>query len=278
MTTLTRVEAGILEAIRDFPADPTPWLILADWLEEFDDPRRGELVRIRQTLQDPEFEDRKRLALQQRQAELIIAGVPPCVPTVVNSLGMEFVVIAPGRFWMGSPSGEKGRYADEGPFRIVTITRPYAIGRHLVTQEQYKAVMNDNPSQFAGEAHLPVDRVSWNQATDFCRRLSERSREKKANRTYRLPTEAEWEYACRAGTTTPFFFGKDLHTNLANFDGSRSYNSRKPGVYLEKTTPVGSYPPNAWGIYDMHGNLWEWCQDYFDRDFYQRGPTVDPSG
>jgi uncharacterized protein (TIGR02996 family) len=278
VTAVAQLEAALLEAIREAPADPTAWLVLADWLEEYDDPRRGELVRLRMRLRDPRLPEDERAPLERRQAELVVSGVGPCVPTVANALGMEFALIAPGQFWMGSPEKEKHRYADEGPCRVVTLTTPYYLGRHLVTQGQYQRVMDENPSHFTGDERLPVDRVSWDNATEFCRRLSSQAREKRAKRRYRLPTEAEWENACRAGTTTPFFYGRDLTSAVANFDGTRPYGTRRKGVYLEKTTPVGIYPPNAWGLYDVHGNLWEWCQDYFDREFYQNGPAVDPMG
>jgi formylglycine-generating enzyme required for sulfatase activity len=127
---------------------------------------------------------------------------------------------------------------------------------------------------------FPVDSVTWEDAAAFCAALSRRSAEKKAGRTYRLPTEAEWEYACRAGTTwsAPFHFGESLSSRQANFDGSHPYGGAMSGPSLGRTCPVGSYPPNAYGLYDMHGNVWEWCADWFDVNYYPVSPTRDPAG
>jgi formylglycine-generating enzyme required for sulfatase activity len=121
--------------------------------------------------------------------------------------------------------------------------------------------MGENPSRFSG-ANNPVERVNWYKAKEFCKRLSE-----KTGREYRLPSEAEWEYACRAGTTTPFYFGETITTDLANYDGDYTYGNGPEGVDREKTTPVGSFPPNAFGLYDMHGNVWEWCEDVWHENY-----------
>jgi len=148
--------------------------------------------------------------------------------------------------------------------------------KYPVTQPRYEAVMGDNPSEFKGE-DLPVETVSWDDAVAFCRKLTGKS-----GLVVELPTEAEWEYACRAGTTTAFSTGETISTDQANYNGNYTYAGGPRGIYREKTTPVGSFLPNAWGIHDMHGNVWEWCQDRYalgavplDEDFREdRGHPV----
>jgi len=139
-----------------------------------------------------------------------------------------------------------------------------------VTQEQWQAVMGNNPSHFKGEKNLPVERVSWEDCQDFIKKLRE-----KDQKPYRLPTEAEWEYACRAGTTTPFYFGSSLAQDQANCSSGIA-NSLGRLFFTGKTTPVCNYPPNAWGLHDMHGNLWEWCQDWNGE--YPKHEVTDPQG
>lgn len=175
----------------------------------------------------------------------------------VNSIGMEFKPLPSGTFTMG--------YGDAA--HQVTLTKPFEMGVHEVTQEQYEKVMGKNPSKFKG-VNNPVERVSRNDAVEFCRKLSELPAEKEAGHTYRLPTEAEWEYACRAGTTTKFSFGDD-ESELGDYAWYED-NSGK------KTHLVGEKKPNAWGLYDMHGNVAEWCQDYYG--FYPSDPVTDPTG
>jgi len=186
-----------------------------------------------------------------------------------NGVSLEMVAIPGGTFWMGSPKDEGED--DERPCRQVTVA-PFWMGKFVVTQAQYKAVMGKNPSDFKGNifspgANRPVEMVSWNDAVEFCQKLSLR-----LYRQFRLPSEAEWEYACRAGTTTPFYFGDTISTDQANYNGNRIYGSGKKGEYREKTTDVGSFPPNAFGLYDMHGNVWEWCLDH-RHDSYEGAPT-----
>jgi formylglycine-generating enzyme required for sulfatase activity len=194
----------------------------------------------------------------------------PTKPLVTNSLGMKFVWMPPGTFVMGSPKGEKERNDDETQHKV-TLTKGFYMGVHLVTQEQWQAVMGNNPSQFKGEKNLPVDNVSWNDCQEFIKKL--RDEDKKP---YRLPTEAEWEYACRAGTTTPFHFGETISTDQANYNGNGVDGNGKKGVRRGKTTPVDSFPANAWGLHDMHGNLWQWCQDWYGD--YPQKDVVDPQG
>ena len=188
---------------------------------------------------------------------------------VTNSLGMKFSLIPPGQFTMGSPQDEEWHRGDEVQHRV-TVTRAFYLGATEVTQHQYQAVMGENPSFCTGDA-LPVETVTWEQAAEFCRRLSEEE-----GRKYRLPTEAEWEYACRAGTTTPFHTGRTITTDQANYDGNHTYAAGPKGVFRETTTAAGKFPPNAWGLHDMHGNAWEWCADRYGE--YPKSEVRDPTG
>ncbi|MFO5473747.1 MAG: formylglycine-generating enzyme family protein [Dolichospermum sp.] len=184
-----------------------------------------------------------------------------------NGITLEMVQIPGGSFIMGSPASEKGRDNNESPQHQVNVPG-FSMGKFVVTQEQYQQIMGKNPSYFTQKgAKRPVEQVSWNNAVDFCQKLSQQT-----GREYRLPSEAEWEYACRGGTTTPFHFGETITTELANYNGTSIYASEPKGEYLEKTTDVGSFPPNAFGLYDMHGNVWEWCQDDW-HDNYINAPT-----
>jgi len=176
---------------------------------------------------------------------------------------LEMVAIPGGTFWMGSPEDE-GQDCKR-PRHQVTVA-PFWMGKFTVTQAQYEAVKGSNLSRFKG-ANRPVETVSWNDAVEFCQKLSA-----KANRQFRLPSEAEWEYACRAGTTTPFYFGETISTDQANYDGNKIYGSGKKGEYRQKTTDVGSFPPNAFGLCDMHGNVWELCLDHWHNS-YEGTPT-----
>jgi formylglycine-generating enzyme required for sulfatase activity len=167
---------------------------------------------------------------------------------------LDLVRIPGGTFLMGSPEDEKDRADREGPQHKVTVPTFY-MGKYPVTQAQYQAIMGKNPSRFKGD-DLPVETVSWADAVEFCARLT-----KKTGNEYRLPSEAEWEYACRAGTTTPYYFGGSITTDQVN------HNS-----HYKQTTKVGRFPPNPFGLYDMHGNVFDWCQDVW-HDNYQGAPT-----
>ena len=180
-----------------------------------------------------------------------------------NNVSLEMVSIKGGTFLMGSPDTEKERTSSESPQHWVTLQR-FFLGKYPVTQAQWQAVMGNNPAYFKGN-NRPVENVSWNDAIAFCQKLSQ-----KTGRYYRLPSEAEWEYACRAGTTTPFYFGETITPDLANYDGNYTYASAPKGVYRQQTTDVGSFPPNAFGLYDMHGNVWEWCQDIWHENYNGR--------
>ncbi|MBD2431470.1 MULTISPECIES: bifunctional serine/threonine-protein kinase/formylglycine-generating enzyme family protein [Fischerella] len=198
----------------------------------------------------------REISRNRRQAQLFAENLG-------KGVILEMVQIPGGNFMMGSTQGE-GKNSEK-PQHTVTL-KPFFMGKYPITQEQWKAVMGNNPSRFKG-AKRPVESVSWNHAVTFCKRLSQTT-----GKTYRLPSEAEWEYACRAGTTTPFHFGETMTTELANFNGNGTYASEPKGNYCNETTLVGSFPANPFGLYDMHGNVWEWCQDYW-HDNYQNAPT-----
>ncbi|UKO97542.1 SUMF1/EgtB/PvdO family nonheme iron enzyme [Nostoc sp. UHCC 0870] len=182
-----------------------------------------------------------------------------------NGIKLDMVQIPGGTFMMGSPTKEAERLDRESPQRQVTVPG-FFMGKYAVTQEQYQAIMGTNPARFKGEKR-PVEKVSWDDAVEFCKKLSQ-----KTGKTYRLPSEAEWEYACRAETTTPFYFGETITPDLVNYDGNYPYGSAPKGEYREQTTNVGKFPPNSFGLYDMCGNIWEWCEDVYN-DSYQGAPT-----
>ena len=196
---------------------------------------------------------------------------------------LEMVYIPGGTFMMGSPENEEKRYDNEGPQQNVTVS-PFFMGKYPVTQGQWRAIasqtnlkvkldLNPELSEFTESYQdidrwqRPVERVKWIEAVEFCERVS-----KLTGRKYRLPSEAEWEYACRAGTTTPFYFGETITPELVNYDGDSTYGDGPKGEYREQTTPVGQFPANAFGLYDMHGNVFEWCQDVL-HDNYNGAPT-----
>ena len=185
--------------------------------------------------------------------------------------GMRLVALEPGSFTMGSPMSEFGRGADETR-HAVTLTRKVYIGQREVTQAEWKQVMGTNPSQFADCARCPVETVDFFQVNAFLSRLNAGN----AAMRYRLPTEAEWEYACRAGTTTAFSTGRAISTDQANYDGRFPYSGGSRGGTLGKPAPVGSYPANAWGLFDMHGNVWEWTADWYGD--YGAEAATDPAG
>ncbi|AUT00751.1 hypothetical protein CLI64_10265 [Nostoc sp. CENA543] len=191
-----------------------------------------------------------------------------------HGINLEMVAIPGGQFLMGSPESEEKRDSDESPQHHVKI-QPFFMGKFPVTQAQWRVVaawdkvnidLDPDPSRFKGN-NRPVECVSWDHAVEFCHRLSRRT-----NKTYRLPSEAEWEYACRAGTTAPFCFGETLTTDLANYDGNFTYGAGSKGEYRKQTTDVGSFPANLFGLYDLHGNIYEWCEDVW-HDNYNGAPN-----
>jgi uncharacterized protein (TIGR02996 family) len=269
-------EQTLLEALHADACDTVTWSALADCLEEKGEGQRAELLRLSRL---PPAGKKARATAEECVRKLLAAGVAPCVPILENSIGMRFALIPPGKFLMGSPKKEKERSEDEGPQHEVQITRPFYLGIYPVTQAQYNKVMRHRPSYFCpggggkesvrglDTSNFPVECVSWEDAVTYCHRLSEMAEEKRSKRLYTLPSEAQWEYACRAGTSTPFHFGKTLAKGRANFRSTLG----RPGK-------VGSHPPNKFGLFDMHGNVREWCQDWFDENYYARSPDADPPG
>jgi uncharacterized protein (TIGR02996 family) len=281
-------EQTLLQALHADPCDPVAWAALADCLEEKGQAVRAELLRLSR-LPPPARGDPAHA--ERRVRDLLAAGVMPCVPVLENSIGMRFALIPPGSFLMGSPEDEEGRQSDEGPQHEVQISRPFYLGVFPVTQEQYQKVMRRKPSYFRPSGgkgkvkgldtgNFPVEHVSWEDAAAFCRRLSELAEEKREKRRYALPSEAQWEYGCRGGASSsvPFHFGASLSSTQANFNGNDPCGGAARGPYEARPSPVGSYPPNAFGLFDMHGNVWEWCQDWFDANYYAHSPSKDPPG
>jgi formylglycine-generating enzyme required for sulfatase activity len=201
------------------------------------------------------------------------APIPGDVNTVDLGGGvkMELVWVPAGSFQMGWPDSEKVHLEDEVPAHTVELDG-FWMGKYEVAQEQYEAVMGKNPSFFKG-AKNPVDQVSWNDAWEFCRKAS-----RKTGKGLRLPTEAEWEYACRAGTRTPFSFGETISRDQANCGVYYKYRTGKKGEYRQEPVPVGSFQPNAWGLYDMHGNVREWCGDRYGYKYYGKSARKNPRG
>jgi formylglycine-generating enzyme required for sulfatase activity len=251
---------------------------LGDWYKGLADQAathasKGDMLRRAQayyqrflTLHTPKDLDRTAATLSLKKIEDALAKLgpgPKSYPTTLTlDLGkgvtMRLVLIRPGTFVMGSPDSEKGHKADEGPQHEVTISKPFYMGVTEVTQAQYEAIMGTNPNKSKVPAN-PVDNVSWHEASDFCRKLSG-----KTGKTIRLPTEAEWEYACRAGTKTRFSFG-DSDSALGDYAWTG-----------DKRNPVGQKKPNAWGLYDMHGNVWQWCADWYGP--YSSEALTNPQG
>jgi uncharacterized protein (TIGR02996 family) len=264
------IEQMLLDSLANDPGDDAAWMALADHLEEKGD-ERGEATRLslwlRRRLDDPRRDD-----WEQRLLELLNRSVRVCLPQRVfflpGDIALALVLVPPGSFLMGMEDGD----ADETPSHRVTLTRGFWLGVHPVTQAQWCSLLPALDFGFRG-ADLPAEEVNWFEAQEFCRRLSEAT-----GQPFRLPSEAEWEYACRAGTATAFSFGPGLSSEQANFDANYVYGAGVQGVYRGKTTPSGTFPANAWGLYDLHGNVLEWCQDWYHGDYYRQSPEHDPPG
>ncbi len=254
----------LLDGLNRTPDDDALWHVTADWLEEHGEAGRAEILRLGRRLRG-QGETPERRVIEDRIIALLRAGVRPCVPEVVNGVGMRFAVIPAGAYLTGRHKGWES-WRPRPALQTVEVTRPFWMGVLPVTQAQYEAVTGANPSHFrdggAGSwrvkgmdtGGLPVESVSWDDARRFCERMSDLEEEKAVDRVYRLPTGAEWEFACRAGLFARWYhLGDDLADTEANFYGSG----------LHRTSEVGSYPANAWGLYDMHGNVQEWCQDEY---------------
>jgi formylglycine-generating enzyme required for sulfatase activity len=216
-----------------------------------------------------------------RRLEALERGVNdlPAPAAPVDDSLIRMVLIPAGSFLMGSPTDEPERFDDEGPQHEVTLGS-FFMAKTLITQAQWREVagwprvereldLNPSPSHFKGD-NRPVEQVSWLDAMEFCHRLRQRTGKK-----YTLPSEAQWEYACRAGSTTPFHFGPTISTEVANYNGNYTYGQGLKGIYRQQTTDVASFPANAWGLHDMHGNVWEWCLDEWHKNY--DGAPVDGS-
>lgn len=272
MTTLDALLAGIVAE----PREEARWLVLADWLDEYDDPRRAEVLRLHRkliaTCCAPDAHP-ERAAWQARMVELLVAGVVPCVPrhtlTLPGGVPLVGAFIPPGTFLMGGTVEE-----NEKPIHEVAVAGGLFMGIYPVTQAQWAAVTShgsggwlkrliEQPKRAATRANQcrfkgplrPMEGVSWDGAQEFCAKLSAM----RLGAAVSLPTEEEWEFACRAGTTTHYHFGDALNTNLANYNGNYSWNGSPSGAFPQATTDVGSFVPNAWGLHDLHGNVREWC-------------------
>jgi formylglycine-generating enzyme required for sulfatase activity len=241
--------------------------------EEAQARRAEELKRREEEIRQEKEKTRQQEEAQARRAEEMsrprqapapkaIAAAPK---TCANSLGMEFVLIPAGSFLMGSPDSDRKARDNEKPQHKVTISQPFYLGKYEVTQSQWEAVMGSNPSDFSGRSN-PVENVSWEDVQGFIKKLNQ----KEGGNKYRLPTEAEWEYAARAGTTSIYSFGDD-----AGALGRYAWCWGNSGW---STHPVGQKEPNPWGLCDMHGNVYEWVQDWYGKNYYAESPGIDPRG
>ncbi|MEA5552937.1 SUMF1/EgtB/PvdO family nonheme iron enzyme [Anabaena cylindrica UHCC 0172] len=249
-------------------------------LKEFEDRKRNETNPrlINQYNSDIERIEQQIIERQQKLNKLTQTS-PNNEKSIIEDLGfgvkLEMIYIPGGTFTMGAPEKEEGSRDSERPRHQVTL-QPFYMGKYTVTQEQWEKVagffpqvtreLDPHPSHFKGDK-LPVEQVSWLDAVEFCARLSNRTGKK-----YRLPSEAEWEYACRAGSAKPFAFGDTITTDVVNYNGNATYGNAPKGEFRGKTTPVGTFKPNAFGLHDMHGNVWEWCADTWHNN-YEGAPT-----
>jgi formylglycine-generating enzyme required for sulfatase activity len=311
LTDFLTVLQGFFDRVNPTDAFPVEeWLGFAERLQ----PRRYRLSPL-------ELLEKAEDAWEEWRQRRVVTVAPKVVTVapkaLTNSIGMKLALIPAGAFVMGSPDGESGRDADEGPQHEVAISRAFYLGVFPVTQEQWQRLMGNSPSYFGcttpesvvvaswqrlmGNSpsyfcpggggkdkvkgldirNFPVEQVSYEDAVKFCEKLSELPEEKRAKRLYRLPTEAEWEYACRGGAASypVFHFGNSLSSTQANFDGNHPYGGARKGPYLGRTSEVGAYKvSNGFGLHDLHGNVWEWCADWYAEDYYAGSPRLDPPG
>ena len=237
----------------------------------------GEIILAKPLTAGPGLTPQRPTMVQPTQPPLVIVTTGQPKPGDVQTLDLgggvtlELVWCPPGTFMMGSPESEPEQGSKETQHQV-TLSKGFWMGKYEVTQEQWKQVMGSNPSFFTGDARLPVEQVSWKDCQEFIDKLNSRV----SGGGFRLPTEAQWEYACRAGTTTRFSFGQNLSTEQANYNGNYASGNMREGVYRRKTTVVGNFPANSWALHDMHGNIREWCSDWYDRNFYGQSPECDP--
>jgi uncharacterized protein (TIGR02996 family) len=259
-------EADLLAGIAADPSDQLAWLALADCLEENGEDDRAELVRLREWCRFADREDPLRPSREARLQALLASGVTPAGPRLVLHLGgetfLEMTLIPPGSFWMGTDGEEGGEGLTEKPRHHVTLTRGFWLGVVPFTQTQWELVMGDRPSEFVGP-NRPVESITWTRSRKGCRKLG-----RMLGGRFRLPNESEWEYACRAGTYSRFHSGHE------------EPDLQRAGWYRvnsdDGTSPVGQLTPNAWGLYDMHGNVYEWCEDHFRT--FTHDPVINPVG
>jgi uncharacterized protein (TIGR02996 family) len=269
---------SLLQDIESNPGDETTWLVLADWLLDQGQVEQAELTRLSIVLRrDEEVPARQRKRQEQRLRELVAAGVQLPLPRrrlkLSGRIGLDLVLIPPGTFRMGAPQREPRSEPDERPAHKVSLTKGFWLSAGQVTQRQWSSLMGRYRGEFIG-SDLPAEGVSWDECRQFAAELSKRT-----GQSCRLPTEAEWEYACRGCTGTAFWFGATASSHQANFDGNYPYPETAPkGPWLHRTTPAGTYPANLFGLFDTHGNVWEWCEDWYDDRYYRNAPAVDPAG
>lgn len=211
--------------------------------------------------------------VQPESVLIVTAGTGGVPQTIVVGAGIEVVHIPPGEFTMGSLETEEDRAEDEFPHRVM-IADPFWIGKFQVTLAQWESVMGKKAQDEGDGPNCPVVNVSW----DDCQRFVSRLNGMKDGNSYALPTEAQWEYACRAGTVTPFSFGTTVTPDEVNYNGGYPYGAAAKGLYRKRTTTVGSFSANAFGLHDMHGNVWEWCADWYGDDYYKVSPSRNPNG
>ena len=254
-------ETAFLRGLEESPNDDALRLVFADWLEEHCDPR-GELLHLMHRLTQV-WDGPQRTVSEVRLQALLQEGVQPLGPFRTNRLGMKFAWVPAGTFLMGSPDHEQDRLANETQHRVI-LTKGFFLGIHPVTRAQWQAVMGKKKS-LHGTGRLPVVEISWYDSLAFCEKLSKRDGE-----SYRLPTEAEWEYACRAGSSSAYCFG-DYFNHLGDY----AWFMYSAG-FQSPPRPVGQKKPNAWGLFDMHGNVGEWCWDWSGE--YTTEDAIDPEG